>query len=140
MNALTKHCDVNIDAAFLLLSNRLNRSNPNDIEEISSNALKNFGDDTVFRLSQSTTAETEPALMTAETMTKMEAQALYRRRLFLEKSRERESKEIGSCLCQGRGEMPLVSVKKRVPDTRCPVYIFLCIYIDIYSEYEVLLV
>ncbi|GMN33952.1 hypothetical protein TIFTF001_004437 [Ficus carica] len=76
MNALAEHCDVNIDAAFLLLSNRLDRSNPDDIDEISSNALKNFGDDTVFRLSPSTMAETEPALMTVETMTKMEAQAL----------------------------------------------------------------
>uniref|UniRef100_A0A0A0L4B0 Uncharacterized protein n=1 Tax=Cucumis sativus TaxID=3659 RepID=A0A0A0L4B0_CUCSA len=48
----TEHLDVNMDPVFLLFSNKLDRSNPDDIDDINSNALKNFGVDS-FGLSKS---------------------------------------------------------------------------------------
>ncbi|KAJ6956797.1 hypothetical protein NC653_038872 [Populus alba x Populus x berolinensis] len=47
MIALADTFEVNIDPGFFLVSKRLDRSNPDDIEEMNSNALKNLGDDTL---------------------------------------------------------------------------------------------
>nr|DAD45237.1 TPA_asm: hypothetical protein HUJ06_003467 [Nelumbo nucifera] len=43
-----EHFDVKIDPAFRLFSNKLERSNPDDIEEMNSNALRKGGDDFDF--------------------------------------------------------------------------------------------
>ncbi|PON99221.1 LOW QUALITY PROTEIN: hypothetical protein TorRG33x02_050810 [Trema orientale] len=45
MIALAVHLDVNMEPVFLLLSNKLERSKPDDIDDMNSNALKNLGDD-----------------------------------------------------------------------------------------------
>ncbi|KAI6681304.1 hypothetical protein NL676_035185 [Syzygium grande] len=42
--AVTEHLEVNKDLAFCFVSKRLERSKPDDISKMNSNALKNFGD------------------------------------------------------------------------------------------------